>query len=47
MRQVGVHVRGVVQDSMIAAFLIDSSRMNYGIDPLALIAAEFQEDSHR
>ncbi len=36
MREAGVDVRGVEMDSMIAAFLIDSSRNQYGIDPLAM-----------
>ncbi|HEX8522858.1 MAG TPA: DNA polymerase I [Tepidisphaeraceae bacterium] len=35
MREAGVHVRGVWMDSMIAAFLLDSSRLRYGIDQLA------------
>jgi len=43
MRQVGIDVRGVVLDSMIAAFLIDSSRMQYGIDPLALGLLNFKK----
>jgi len=36
MRQVGVDARGVTLDTMIAAFVLDSSRMQYGIDRLAL-----------
>jgi DNA polymerase I len=36
MRQYGVEVQGVQLDSMIAAFVLDSSRMQYGIDRLAL-----------
>jgi DNA polymerase-1 len=36
LRQTGVRVRGVVMDSMIAAFLLDAGRSRYGIDPLAL-----------
>ncbi len=35
MRQVGIEVRGVALDSMVAAFLLDASRMQYGIDRLA------------
>ena len=35
MRKLGVHVRGLKMDSMIAAFLLDSSRDSYGIDRLA------------
>lgn len=38
MRCAGVRVRGVISDSMIAAFVLDSSRFSYGIDRLA---AEF------
>jgi DNA polymerase-1 len=36
MRQAGLDVKGIELDTMIAAFLIDSSRMQYGIDRLAL-----------
>ncbi len=36
MRQLGVEIRGVSLDTMIAAFVLDSSRMQYGIDRLAL-----------
>ncbi len=43
MRQAGIHVRGVSMDSMIAAFLIDASRMRYGIDQLALDLLNFQK----
>ena len=43
MRQAGVHVRGVSMDSMIAAFLIDASRMRYGIDQLALELLNFKK----
>jgi DNA polymerase-1 len=43
MRQVGINVHGVVLDSMIAAFLIDSSRMQYGIDPLAMGLLNFKK----
>lgn len=35
MRRVGVEMRGIAMDSMIAAFLIDSGRFQYGIDQLA------------
>jgi DNA polymerase I len=35
MKQVGVNVKGVVLDSMIAAFLLDASRNTFGIDALA------------
>ena len=43
MRQAGVHVRGVAMDSMIAAFLIDASRLRYGIDQLALELLNFKK----
>jgi DNA polymerase-1 len=43
MRQAGVHVRGVSMDSMIAAFLIDASRLRYGIDQLALDLLNFKK----
>ncbi len=43
MRQAGVNVRGVVQDSMISAFLIDSSRPQYGIDRLAEELLKFKK----
>jgi DNA polymerase-1 len=36
MRQAGVEIQGVELDTMIAAFVLDSSRMQYGIDRLAL-----------
>jgi DNA polymerase-1 len=36
MRQAGVNMRGIVLDSMIAAFLLDAGKMQYGIDRLAL-----------
>jgi DNA polymerase-1 len=35
LREAGIHVRGVWMDSMIAAFLLDASRLRYGIDQLA------------
>ena len=43
MREAGVHVRGIELDSMIAAFLIDASRMQYGIDRLALDLLNFKK----
>jgi DNA polymerase I len=43
MRQAGVNVRGVEVDSMIAAFLLDPSRMQYGIDRLALDMLNFRK----
>jgi DNA polymerase-1 len=36
MRQKGIEIRGASLDTMIAAFVLDSSRMQYGIDRLAL-----------
>ena len=35
MQQAGVELRGIEMDTMIAAFLLDASRMQYGIDSLA------------
>jgi len=35
LRQAGIEVHGVWMYSMIASFLLDSSRMRFGIDPLA------------
>jgi DNA polymerase-1 len=43
MRQAGINLRGIELDSMIAAFLIDSSRMQYGIDRLALDLLNFKK----
>ena len=43
MRQAGVEVRGVECDSMIAAFLLDASRMQFGIDRLALDLLNFKK----
>src|SRR5436305_10030670 len=43
MKQVGVNVKGVVLDSMIAAFLLDASRSQYGIDPLAEAVLKFRK----
>lgn len=43
MKQAGVEVRGVEMDSMIAAFLLDASRMQYGIDRLALDLLNFKK----
>ncbi|MCB9837711.1 MAG: DNA polymerase I [Phycisphaeraceae bacterium] len=36
LRQAGVELRGIVFDSMVASFLIDSSRSSHGMDALAL-----------
>lgn len=43
MRQLGVHVRGVVLDSMVAMFLLDAGRLRYNIDTLALELLNFQK----
>jgi len=43
MRNAGVSVRGVSLDSMVAAFLLDPSRMTYGIDRLALDYLNFRK----
>jgi len=43
MKQAGVEVRGVEMDSMVAAFLLDASRMQYGIDRLALDLLNFRK----
>ncbi|WP_428937079.1 DNA polymerase I [Fontivita pretiosa] len=43
MRQAGVHVRGVELDTMIAAFLLDSSSVQYGIDRLAMDLLHFRK----
>jgi DNA polymerase-1 len=43
MQQAGVHVAGIELDSMIAAFLIDADRLQYGIDRLALDLLNFRK----
>jgi DNA polymerase-1 len=43
MRNLGVDVRGVALDSLVAAFLLDASRMQYGIDKLALDMLNFKK----
>jgi DNA polymerase-1 len=43
MRQVGVEVKGVALDSMIAAFLVDPGRNQYGIDPLSMHYLNFRK----
>lgn len=43
MRNVGIALKGISLDSMVAAFLLDSSRMQYGIDRLALDLLNFQK----
>ncbi|CAN5408903.1 DNA polymerase I [soil metagenome] len=43
MRQAGVMVRGVVLDTMIAAFLIDAGRLRYNINDLSLELINFRK----
>jgi DNA polymerase I len=43
MRRAGVRVNGVVGDTMIWAFILDSARMQYGIDRLALDLLNFKK----
>jgi DNA polymerase-1 len=43
MRNAGVEVRGVALDSMVGAWLVESSRMHYGIDRLALDLLRFKK----
>ncbi len=43
LRRAGVELRGVVMDTMVAAFLIDSSRFTFGIDRLALDVLNFKK----
>ncbi len=43
MRRAGVVLRGVVSDTMLAAFLLDASRNSYGIDPLSLQLLNFKK----
>jgi DNA polymerase-1 len=43
MRNLGVDIQGVVLDSMVAAFLLDASRMQYGIDRLAMDMLNFKK----
>ncbi|HYE16857.1 MAG TPA: DNA polymerase I, partial [Tepidisphaeraceae bacterium] len=43
MRRYGVRLRGIEIDSMIAAFLADASRLQYGIDALALSVLNFKK----
>jgi DNA polymerase-1 len=43
MRSAGIELRGVEMDSMVAAFLVDASRMQYGIDSLALQLLNFKK----
>ena len=43
MRNLGVDLRGIALDSLVAAFLLDASRMQYGIDRLALDLLNFRK----
>jgi DNA polymerase-1 len=43
MRSAGITLRGVEMDTMVAAFLVDASRMQYGIDSLALQLLNFKK----
>ncbi|MCC6422852.1 MAG: DNA polymerase I [Phycisphaerales bacterium] len=43
MRQAGVRLNGIELDSMVAMFLIDPGRMQYGIDRLALELLNFRK----
>lgn len=43
MRNAGVMLRGVIMDTMVAAFLLDASRMQYGIDRLAMDYLHFKK----
>jgi DNA polymerase-1 len=43
MRENGLEMRGVELDSMMAAFLLDSTRMQYGIDRLAMDLLKFRK----
>src|SRR5688572_11733527 len=43
MRRAGVTLRGVEMDTMVASFLLDASRMTYGIDALARDLLNFRK----
>jgi DNA polymerase-1 len=43
MRSAGIHLAGLEMDTMVAAFLLDASRMQYGIDRLALDLLNFRK----
>lgn len=43
MRKLGIRIRGLQTDSMIAAFILDSSLDSYGIDRLAAYYLHFQK----
>jgi DNA polymerase I len=42
-RAAGIELRGIEMDSLVAAFLVDASRMQYGIDSLALQLLNFKK----
>jgi DNA polymerase-1 len=43
MRNAGIELKGIALDSMVGAFLLDASRMQYGIDRLALDLLNFKK----
>ncbi|HEX4793000.1 MAG TPA: DNA polymerase I [Humisphaera sp.] len=43
MDHAGIHMRGIALDSMIGAWLVDPSRLQYGIDRLALDMLRFKK----
>jgi DNA polymerase-1 len=43
MRRYGINVRGVTLDTMVGTFLLDASRMQYGIDRLAMDLLNFKK----
>src|SRR3954468_22543624 len=47
MRNAGINLRGVEMDTMIAAFLLDASRMQFGIDQLARDLLNFKKIATR
>src|SRR5215208_5892642 len=47
MRNSGINLRGVEMDTMIAAFLLDASRMQFGIDQLARDLLNFKKIATR
>jgi DNA polymerase-1 len=47
MRNAGINLRGIEMDTMIAAFLLDASRMQFGIDQLARDLLNFKKIATR
>ena len=43
LRRAGIELRGLAGDTMLAAFLLDSGQLNYGIDALALRHLNFKK----